>query len=48
MVVDNPTQNIWQQAKDAIDKSRFVQQVQSLGRTNQKIPRYDRKSSINH
>ncbi|RVZ95926.1 hypothetical protein [Helicobacter pylori] len=27
MIVDNPTQNIWQQAKDAIDKSRFVQQV---------------------
>lgn len=27
MIVDNPTQNVWQQAKDAIDKSRFVQQV---------------------
>lgn len=27
MIVDNPTQNIWQQAKDAIDKSRFAQQV---------------------
>lgn len=27
MIVNNPTQNIWQQAKDAIDKSRFVQQV---------------------
>ncbi len=27
MIVDNPTQNIWQQAKDAMDKSHFVQQV---------------------
>ncbi|GAA9152336.1 hypothetical protein HpHA181_02720 [Helicobacter pylori] len=27
MIVDNPMQNIWQQAKDAIDKSRFAQQV---------------------
>ncbi len=48
MIVDNPTQNIWQQAKDAIDKSHFVQQVNHWADQNKKYQDYDRKSSINH
>ncbi|GAA9010912.1 hypothetical protein BTM285_11640 [Helicobacter pylori] len=27
MIVDNPTQNIWQRAKAAIDKSRWAEQI---------------------